>query len=72
MGGAWRDDHADNIQAAHWWCNSDLKVIWTLPQAHPRVGRHGLSVEGHGSRSADRRPAELGEEGSRLNSRDLV
>ena len=21
MGGAWRDDHADNIQAAHWRCN---------------------------------------------------
>jgi len=21
MGGAWRDDHPDNIQAAHWWCN---------------------------------------------------
>jgi hypothetical protein len=23
MGGAWRDDHPDNIQATHWWCNSD-------------------------------------------------
>jgi hypothetical protein len=22
MGGAWRDDHPDNIQATHWWCNS--------------------------------------------------
>ncbi len=22
MGGAWRDDHPDNIQAAHRWCNS--------------------------------------------------
>jgi hypothetical protein len=21
MGGAWRDDHPDNIQASHWWCN---------------------------------------------------
>ena len=21
MGGAWRDDHPDNIQATHWWCN---------------------------------------------------
>jgi 5-methylcytosine-specific restriction endonuclease McrA len=21
MGGAWRDDHPDNIQAARWWCN---------------------------------------------------
>ena len=21
MGGAWRDDHPDNIQAVHWWCN---------------------------------------------------
>ena len=20
-GGAWRDDHRDNIQAVHWWCN---------------------------------------------------
>ena len=23
MGGAWRDDHQDNIQATHWWCNSE-------------------------------------------------
>jgi len=23
MGGAWRDDHPDNIQATHWWCNAD-------------------------------------------------
>jgi hypothetical protein len=22
MGGAWRDDHPENIQAVHWWCNS--------------------------------------------------
>jgi 5-methylcytosine-specific restriction endonuclease McrA len=21
MGGAWREDHPDNIQATHWWCN---------------------------------------------------
>jgi hypothetical protein len=21
MGGAWRDDHPENIQAVHWWCN---------------------------------------------------
>jgi hypothetical protein len=23
MGGAWRDDHPDNIQAVHWWCNQE-------------------------------------------------
>ena len=23
MGGAWRDDHPENIQAAHWWCNEE-------------------------------------------------
>jgi hypothetical protein len=23
MGGAWRDDHPDNIQAVHWWCNGE-------------------------------------------------
>ena len=23
MGGAWRDDHSDNIQAVHWCCNSE-------------------------------------------------
>lgn len=23
MGGAWRDDHFDNIQAVHWWCNGE-------------------------------------------------
>jgi hypothetical protein len=23
MGAAWRDDHPDNIQAVHWWCNGE-------------------------------------------------
>ncbi|HWR16839.1 MAG TPA: hypothetical protein VN577_18575 [Terriglobales bacterium] len=23
MDGAWRDDHPDNIQAVHWWCNDE-------------------------------------------------
>ncbi len=23
MGGAWRDDHPDNIQATHWCCNEE-------------------------------------------------
>jgi hypothetical protein len=23
MGGAWRDDHPDNIQATHWWGNEE-------------------------------------------------
>ncbi len=23
MGGAWRDDHPNNIQATHWWCNGE-------------------------------------------------
>jgi len=23
MAGAWRDDHPDNIQAVHWWCNGE-------------------------------------------------
>jgi hypothetical protein len=23
IGGAWRDDHPDNIQATHWWCNEE-------------------------------------------------
>ena len=23
MGGAWRDDHSDNIQATRWWCNGE-------------------------------------------------
>jgi hypothetical protein len=23
MGGSRRDDHPENIQAAHWWCNSE-------------------------------------------------
>lgn len=23
MGGAFRDDHPENIQAVHWWCNSE-------------------------------------------------
>lgn len=27
MGGAWRDDHPDNIQATHWSCNGDKGSI---------------------------------------------
>lgn len=23
LGGAWRDDHPENIQATHWWCNEE-------------------------------------------------
>ena len=23
MGGAWRDDHPENIPAVHWWCNGE-------------------------------------------------
>jgi hypothetical protein len=23
LGGAWRDDHPDNVQAVHWWCNGE-------------------------------------------------
>jgi hypothetical protein len=23
LGGAWRDDHPENIQAVHWWCNGE-------------------------------------------------
>lgn len=23
LGGAWRDDHPDNIQATHWWCDEE-------------------------------------------------
>jgi hypothetical protein len=23
MGGEWRDDHPENIQAVHWWCNGE-------------------------------------------------
>jgi hypothetical protein len=23
MGGAWRDDHRDNVQATHYWCNGE-------------------------------------------------
>jgi hypothetical protein len=36
MGEAWRDDHPDNIQATHWWCNgmtSGATVRW-LPRPH--------------------------------------
>lgn len=27
MGGAWRDDHPDNIQATHYWCNGEKGSI---------------------------------------------
>ena len=27
MGGAWRDDHPENVQAAHSWCNSEKGSI---------------------------------------------
>ena len=23
MGGSWRDDHPEDIQATHWWCNGE-------------------------------------------------
>jgi hypothetical protein len=23
MGGAWRDDSFQNVQATHWWCNGE-------------------------------------------------
>jgi len=26
MGGAWRDDHPDHIQAVHWWCNGTARA----------------------------------------------
>jgi hypothetical protein len=26
MGGAGRDDHPDNIQATHWWCNEEIRI----------------------------------------------
>ena len=30
MGGAWRDDHPDNVRAAHWWCNGKKdRPEWT-------------------------------------------
>lgn len=37
MGGAWRDDHPDNIQAVHWWCNEELmNDVWlVLPHVCP-------------------------------------
>jgi hypothetical protein len=25
MGGAWRDDQPENIQAVHWWCNGEKR-----------------------------------------------
>ena len=31
MGGAWRDDHPDNIQATHWWCNEEKLRIQRTP-----------------------------------------
>lgn len=37
MGGAWRDDHPDNIQAAHWWCNEEIRI-------NKNGLRHGRSV----------------------------
>jgi hypothetical protein len=31
MGGAWRDDHLDNIQAVHGWCNEEkARHEWTV------------------------------------------
>ena len=27
MGGAWRDDHPDNVRATHWWCNEEKGSI---------------------------------------------
>jgi hypothetical protein len=42
MGGAWQDDHPENIQAVHWWCNGEKgssrlerKLIFTGAQTPP-------------------------------------
>jgi hypothetical protein len=26
MAGGWKDDHPDDVQATHWWCNGEKKV----------------------------------------------
>jgi hypothetical protein len=35
MGGAWRDDHPDNIQATHWWCNGPFWLLLQVPEIVP-------------------------------------
>jgi len=44
MGGAWRDDHSENIQAVHWWCNSEkgsksgsLNAVPSGPRHDPKM-----------------------------------
>jgi len=34
MGGAWRDDHPDNIQATHWWCNGEKGSVQRRERVH--------------------------------------
>jgi hypothetical protein len=65
MGGVWRDDHPDNIQATHWWCNEEKgstrtdgkRPISRLPNSSewpplaPEIGRKIVS----GSKRANQR-----------------
>ena len=44
MGGPWRDDHPDNVRAAHWWCNGK--------KGSTRVSRPQFQIEGEESKAA--------------------
>jgi hypothetical protein len=44
MGGSWGDDHPDNIQATHWWCNSE-KGSNRLPTQGSPQGRTKPAVK---------------------------
>jgi hypothetical protein len=51
MGGAWRDDHPDNIQATHWWCNGE--------KGSTRMDTDGRSAHHSSELSTDRPVARV-------------
>ena len=43
MGGAWRDDHPDNIQVTHWWCNEEKGSI-RYGMTYGRSAEHSMKA----------------------------
>ena len=38
MGGAWRDDHSDNIQAVHWWGKREKSIEQRVTPGRRAIG----------------------------------
>ena len=77
MGGAWRDDHPENIQAVHWWCNSkraqtdeaiDDRSVCTFLQSPRQAANHQLVCRLCAVESASRSTNGAEAKGDRLKN----